>query len=141
MTMHATIYGRAAFDARQHLTKAGKPMTTLRLAVDVSNRDAPEQETLWIDALAFGRVADDLARVGKGQMVSAMGKVVRGQYTSKEGEIRESWSLLTDAVITARTGRPGQRRSQTHGTAPPVPPDSQSADPQSPEFDDPLPEL
>ncbi|MCF7995357.1 MAG: single-stranded DNA-binding protein [Chromatiaceae bacterium] len=136
MTMHATLYGRAAFDARQYLTKAGKPMTTLRLAVDVSNRDAIEQETLWIDALAFGRAADDLARVEKGQMVSAMGKVVRGQYTSKEGEIRERWSLLTEAVITARTGRPGQHRSQDTSTHPPAQPD-----PQAPDFDDPLPDF
>lgn len=136
MTMHATIYGRAAFDARQHTTKTGKPMTTLRLAVDVTNRDALEQETLWVDALAFGRAADDLARVEKGQMVSAMGRVTRGQYTSKEGEVRERWSLLTETVITARSGRPGQRRSQGPNTPPPVPPD-----PQEPDFDDPLPDF
>ena len=136
MSMHATIYGRAAFDARQHTTKTGNPMTTLRLAVDVTNRDALEQETVWFNALAFGHVAADLARVEKGQMVSAMGKVTRGQYTTKEGEVRESWSLLTDAIITARSGRPGQRRSKDPSTPPPV-----SPDPPPPDFDDPLPDL
>ena len=136
MSMHATIYGRAAFDARQHITKTGNPMTTLRLAVDVTNRDALEPETVWFNALAFGRAAEDLARVEKGQMVSAMGKVTRGQYTTQEGEVRESWSLLADAVITARSGRPGQRRRQDPRTPPQGPPD-----PQAPDFDDPLPEM
>jgi single-strand DNA-binding protein len=141
MSMHATIYGRAAFDARQLTTKTGKPMTTLRLAVDVTNRDALEPETVWFNALAFGRVAEDLARIEKGQMVSAMGKVTRGQYITQEGEVRESWSLLTDAIITARSGRPGQRRSQDPNTPPPGPPDPQAPDPQAPDFDDPLPEM
>jgi single-strand DNA-binding protein len=111
--MHATIYGRAAFDPRQHQTKAGQPMTTCRLAVDVTGRDESDPQTMWIDVLGFGRAAEDLARVEKGAMVSAMGRVTKGSYTAKDGETRETWALLADAVLTARAGRPGARKTST----------------------------
>jgi len=120
MSMQATVYGRAAFEPRQHQTKAGKPMASARLAVDVTGKD-DEQQTLWLDVLAFGRAADDLARVEKGGMVSAMGRVTRGTYTAKDGTERESWTLLADAVITARSGRPGQRRQPQQRAPAPAP--------------------
>lgn len=133
MSMHSTIYGRAAFDAREHTTKAGKPMASCRLAVDVTGKDASDQETLWADALAFGRAAEDLARVEKGQFVSAMGKLTRGQFVGKDGVARESWTLLADGVVTARSGRPGQRRQPGNGARQQRP----QHDPQVP-FDDPM---
>lgn len=110
MSMTATIYGRCAFDPRQHTTKSGKDMTTARLAVDVTGRDESDQQTMWVDVLAFGRAADDLSRAEKGQFVSAMGKVTRGTFTTKDGTEREQWTLLADGIVTARTGRPGSRK-------------------------------
>jgi single-strand DNA-binding protein len=135
MTMTATVYGRCAFDPRQHITQTGKPMTTARLAVDVTGRDESDQQTMWVDVLAFGRSADDLSRAEKGQHVSAMGKVTRGTYTTKDGTEREQWTLLADGVVTARSGRPGGRKSngaQVQNRA--------SAQQQAPaDFDDRLP--
>jgi len=113
MSMTAVIYGRAAFDPREHQTKTGQPMTTCRLAVDVTGRDSSDEQTIWIDVLGFGRAAEDLARVEKGSMVSAMGRATKGSYTAKDGTERENWTLLADAVLTARAGRPGARKTGT----------------------------
>ena len=114
MTMHATVYGRASFEPRQHVTKSGKDMTTCRLAVDVTGQ-GEEQMTLWPDVLAFGRSAEVLAAVEKGQMVSAMGRVTMSRYTAKDGTEREQLSLLADTIVTARSGRPGGRRPKSNG--------------------------
>ena len=111
MSMHASIHGRAAFDPRQHTTRKGEPMTTIRLAVDVTGRaEGGDEQTLWLDVLAFGRHAETLARVAKGEMVSAMGTVTRGAYVSKDGEAREAWTMLADSVLTVRSARPGGKR-------------------------------
>jgi single-strand DNA-binding protein len=110
MSIVATVYGRAAFDPRQHVTKGGKDMTTCRLAVDATGHGAEEQQILWVDVLAFGRNAEALARVEKGQMVSAMGKVTLSHFTGKDGTDREQLSLLADSIVTARSGRPGGRK-------------------------------
>jgi len=127
--MNASIHGRVAFEPRQHTTKNGKPMTTARLAVDVTGNG--EQETLWLDVLAFGSNAETLARVAKGESVSAIGRVTRGQYTASNGETRESWSMLADSVLTLRSARPGQRRQPSNGQRPARQPDL-----QAPEFSD-----
>lgn len=135
MSASATIYGRAAFDARTHTTQSGKAMATCRVAVDVTGRDASEAKTWWIDVLAFGRIADELERVEKGKFVSAMGRVTRGTYTTQAGIEREQWTLLADAIVTARTGRPGRRtRPSDQG-----PPRTTAQEPPPAEFDDSLP--
>jgi single-strand DNA-binding protein len=113
MTMTATIYGRLAFDPRQHTTRSGTDMATARVAVDVTGRDATDEQTWWVDVLTFGAQCEQLMKLGKGDMVSAMGRCTRGTYTPAGGETRESWTLLADAIVTARSGRPGQRRRQT----------------------------
>ncbi len=133
MSMTASIHGRAAFDPKQRTTKTGNPMTSCRLAVDVTGRDA-DDETLWLDVLAFGQQAETLARVTKGENLSAIGKVTRGQYTNKAGETRESWTMLADAVLTLRSARPGQRRQAGNGQRPARQPDM-----QAPELNDALP--
>lgn len=111
--MHASITGRAAFDARGHTTRNGNDMASCRLAVDVTGKDADEQQTLWVDVLCFGQQAETLGRVAKGESVSAIGRMTRGVYTPSNGEAREQWTLLADGVMTAASGRPGrQRRKQ-----------------------------
>jgi len=132
MTIHASIHGRAGNDPVQSTTAAGKDMTRLSVAVNAAGLNAETEETLWVSILAFGRVADDLARAAKGQMVTAQGKLTRGHFTGKDGQERESWSLLADAVLTLKSAKPsgkartqGQTRDRTPG------------DPRD-DFDDPL---
>jgi single-strand DNA-binding protein len=65
-------------------------------------------------------------------MVAAMGRLSRGSYTAKDGAQREQWSLLADAVVTARSARPiGPRRDSVTRAAP--------RDPQTPDFDTRIP--
>jgi single-strand DNA-binding protein len=142
MTMTATVYGRAAFEPRQHTTKSGNAMTSIRLAVDVTGRDESDAQTFWVDVLGFGRAADDLAAVAKGAMVSAMGKLTRGTYTGKDGTERESWSLLADSVLSARSGRPGARPQGSRTDRPSDAANRANAAAQAPSgapFDDSLP--
>ena len=110
MTIVASIHGRAGADPVRSTTQSGKDMTRLSVAVDVAGFNAEDEESVWISILAFGRVADDLARAGKGQMVAAMGKLTRSHYTGRDGQERESWSLLADAVLVAASARPGGQR-------------------------------
>lgn len=130
--MTASIHGRVAFDPKERTTKTGKPMTTARLAVDVTGNG--DEETLWLDLLAFGSNAETLARVTKGESVSAIGRVTKGQYTNQAGETRESWSMLADSVLTVRSARPGQRRSAGNGAGQ----SRAQHDLQAPGFDDPI---
>ena len=109
--IYASIHGRIGADPTKTATQSGKDMTRISVVLDVAGHTAETEESLWVSILAFGRVADDLARARKGEMLTAQGKLTRGRYTGRDGTARESWTLVADSVITARSARPsGQRR-------------------------------
>ncbi len=114
MTMIASIHGRLTADPVQRSTKAGKPMTTVTVAIDVTG-NSDEQQTLFIGLLAFNRAADDLARASKGETCTAMGKVTKSVYTPAGGEPRDNWSLLADTVVVAKSARPAGRKAAAPG--------------------------
>ena len=115
--IQASIHGRIGSDPTRTTTANGKDMTRLSVAVDVAGWNAETDETCWVSILAFGKVAETLARAAKGESLTAQGKLTRGRYTGKDGQERESWTLTADAVLTLRSARPGQRKAASNQTS------------------------
>ncbi|WP_295885430.1 single-stranded DNA-binding protein [uncultured Thiohalocapsa sp.] len=131
--MQASIHGRLGKDPQPINTRTGKPMTAASVAVDVSQRD--QESTLWVRVIAFGKLADQLAKHAKGETLSASGRLELSKWTAEDGTARESWQLIADALVSARTVRPGSARSNRQGTTGPPKPSNSDAAP----FDDPVP--
>ena len=114
MSAQLSAYGRLGRDPRPVETSSGKAMTVASRG-DGSRAGKREtgEGTLWLDVVSFGRVADDLARHAKGDLVSVAGRMQLSRFTSStSGEVRESWQVVADALVSARTVRPkGGRRS------------------------------
>ncbi len=108
--IRASIYGRLGADPVERQTRNGKAMVTASLAVSAGRPDADE-ETVWFSLAAFGRTAETLARHAKGDLLAAMGPLHRTRFTGRDGQEREGWSLNVDAIVSARTVRPGGGRS------------------------------
>lgn len=113
----AAVTGRAGRDAERKTAQSGAGYAVASVAVDVAERrrgdqgDQDEREpALWVRVKAFGRTADALAVVRKGETVHASGRLERGRYTARDGTERESWSLLADTVIAARPAASGPAR-------------------------------
>jgi len=113
----SNIYGRLAADPIEKTTKTGKPMALANLAVDVTGQRAEDGdfETMWISLMVFGGQVDALLKARKGEMVAAIGKLTRSHYTGKDGTERESWTLLAESVVTAKSARPGGGRQRPNG--------------------------
>mgnify|MGYP001773615112 CR=1 FL=1 len=113
----SNIYGRLAADPTEKTTRTGKPMALASVAVDVTGQrtEDGDSETLWVSLMAFGNQVDALLKARKGEMVAAIGKLTRSHYTGKDGSERESWTLLAESVITAKTARPGGGRQRPNG--------------------------
>ena len=113
------VYGRLGSDPREHVTSKGGAMATASLAVDVPDRSQGAEggatETLWLRVTAFGRVADDLLLCAKGDPVSASGRLQFSRYQARDGETREQWAIVADALVSARTVRPGGGRRKGDG--------------------------
>ncbi len=108
--MHASAYGRLGQNPRSHETKTGKPMATCTLAVDIAREE--DAGPLWLGIVAFGGKAKDLIRHGKGELISVSGRVQRNTYTTRDGEAREQLQIVADAIVSARTVRPGNARKR-----------------------------
>ena len=108
MTAYASLRGRAVADAVQRETRNGKPMATCRLAVDVERESegGGDSAPWWITALAFGRLAASLAAVQKGDPVSVTGRLERSHFTGRDGQEREGWTCIADALVCARAAKP-----------------------------------
>jgi single-strand DNA-binding protein len=112
--IQTSIYGRLGRDPKAGTTKTGKPMVTASIAVDVG-KSPEEEQTLWVTLLAFDRHAEQLQRHQAGDMVGAMGKLTRSKYTGTDGQERESWGLMVDALHSSRTVRPSGGKRQGAG--------------------------
>jgi len=120
-------------------------MATASVVVDVSAYNADEPVSQWFNLLAFGAAADELLRAQKGQMVALLGKLTKGTYTPAGGEPRESWSLVADTVVCAKSSKPtGKPRAQGQdepgrGQTRDRPPSDARRDAASRRFQDPAP--
>jgi single-strand DNA-binding protein len=109
--MTAAAYGRLGQDPRSITTQSGKPMAAASMAVAVAEQDAPP---LWVSILAFGKVAEDLLRLQKGDMVSVSGRVQRSNWTGNDGVKHEQLQIVADSLVASRLVRPrggGSRQS------------------------------
>ena len=133
--IRACVYGRLGADPVERKVRNDKLMCTVSVAVSVGRPDLGEQ-TLWVSLAAFGRAAEALARHAKGDLLAVMGPLHLNRYTARDGTERQGWSLTVDALMSARTVRPGGSRRRTESAKPA--PAGTPADDGAP-FDDPIP--
>jgi single-strand DNA-binding protein len=111
MSIIANIYGRAGQDGELRASKAGKPWCRVGVACEAgTDRESGEALTQWLTVVAFGRQAEELAKVEKGQSISAIGRIEVNRWTGQDGTEHKGLNLIADAVLTVKSARPGGRK-------------------------------
>ncbi len=105
MTIQAAVHGRLGTEPQERTTKTGTSMTSCSVVADATPGNATGSAALWFNVLAFGKVAGQLTRCRKGDMVSLSGRVTLSQWRDRDGEEHERMGLLADSVVSARTVR------------------------------------
>lgn len=72
--------------------------TTIRCAAGQDKDGATV--SAFVTVLAFGDVADQLARLEKGDTVSAQGPLRPTEYQTKDGETRHGLEIIANALLT-----------------------------------------
>lgn len=109
--MLASIYGRLGKDPR-NIDTAKSPMCVSSVAVDLVDKNG-ETTTQWFGLVAFGKVADILAKHSKGDLIAASGRVQSNSWTNKDDQTQTELQLIADSVISAKAARPSGRQRQS----------------------------
>lgn len=109
-------------------TAKGTAMATTSIAVET--RDG---KPVHIGVMAFGSEAETLLQLDKGDSLAIRGKLELNRWVSSEGEAKERWQLVADALLPGpgkpTRARPAPRTAKSPTQAarrfqqPPGPPD------------------
>jgi single-strand DNA-binding protein len=115
MSGSAALYGRLGADPVQRTSQAGKPWATATLAVDLGSGEDHDSPPQWFGVVAFGRAAEQLCRLSKGDLLSVSGRLQVNRWRDREGAEREQLQVIADSIVSAKTVRPGGGRRRDEG--------------------------
>lgn len=94
MLNSCTFIGRLVRDVEVKITKNGKELAQLTLAVDNRGKDAG---TTYIKCVAFGDTAKFIAQyTRKGTLAAVIGSLKQTDYTNKDGKPVKDYEVLVD---------------------------------------------
>ena len=110
--LSAVIAGQIITEPKSGISKSGTEWANAMVRVAVGqNRETGEQESALVQVGAFGEEAAKLAKLTKGDAVSAAGALKPTTYT-KDGEQRHGLSLTATGILTAYNGASAPTRGK-----------------------------
>ncbi len=106
--IQVSAYGRLGQDPRAIETRSGKAMSVASLAVQPSDEF---EEPLWLNVVAFNRLAEKLLKHSKGECLSVCGRLQRRRW-ERDGKQHEQLQVVADSLVSARTVRPSNARKR-----------------------------
>jgi hypothetical protein len=100
MSIIASVHGRAARDGELRQSQSGKSWCRVSVACEAgSDRESGDAMVQWLTLAAFGRVAEELSTVEKGQTVSAIERLELSRCPAGLGRTASSeracrWSVI-----------------------------------------------
>jgi single-strand DNA-binding protein len=99
--LSALITGTLATDPKHGTSQTGTTWSSCVVRVPCGqNRETGDQESAFVQLACFGSHAEALARLGKGDSISAQGQLKPTVY-QKDGQERHGLSLTATAILTA----------------------------------------
>jgi single-stranded DNA-binding protein len=97
--LSALLSGTLASDPKSGTSKSGTSWSNCIVRVPCGQNKEGEAETAFVQVACFGIYAEALARLGKGDSVSATGSMKPTTY-QKDGQDRHGLSLTATAILT-----------------------------------------
>lgn len=116
------LIGHLGSDPEVRYAQSGTALCTLRLGVTerVKNGDKWEDATAWVDAVTFGKTAENAGQyLQKGRQVYVEGRLRTREYTDKDNNKRQKTEVVANTVLflggkdgggerPAAAGKPGK---------------------------------
>lgn len=114
--INALITGSIVSDPKSGTSKSGTTWANCVVRVPCGqNRETGDQESAFVQVAAFGDEAGKLARLTKGDSVSATGALKPSEYQAKDGTTRHGLSLTATGILTAYQIQKKRGDQKPHG--------------------------
>ena len=100
--LRLSLIGNLGTTPEQRCTQTGAAITSFRVAVNQARRTGEgerEQETHWFRVSAMGYLAEQAARLDRGDRVLIVGRLQLSTYQSRDGERRTGYDVWADEVV------------------------------------------
>jgi single-stranded DNA-binding protein len=98
--LSALLSGTLASDPKSGTSKSGTSWSNCIVRVPCGQNKEGEAETAFVQVACFGSHAEALARLGKGDSISAQGQLKPTVY-QKDGQERHGLSLTATGILSA----------------------------------------
>lgn len=106
MLNKAILMGRLTADPELRRTQSGTSVTSFTLAVGRSFAKPGEQQTDFIDIVAWSKTAEFVAKwFTKGQLVAVAGRIQVRNWEDKNGQKRRSFEIIAEEAHFAEPKR------------------------------------
>lgn len=114
MLNKAVLMGRLTADPELRRTQSGNSVTSFTLAVARNYAKPGEQQTDFIDIVAWSKTAEFVAKwFTKGQLVAVAGRIQVRNWEDKNGQKRRSFEIVADEAHFAEPKREGGQPRET----------------------------
>lgn len=117
------LVGTLVRDPEIRYVGSGAGVTKFRLAVNPNKRDPKPEDTLFIDIVAWEKLAETCnTYLKKGMSCLVEGRLSIRQYEDKEGNKRQATEVVINAMqmLGSRRDREGQESTESFGNGTPV---------------------
>ncbi|NSW55104.1 MAG: single-stranded DNA-binding protein [Armatimonadetes bacterium] len=111
------LVGRIVNDPEMRYTASGMAVVNFRLAVERQRKQEGQQDTDFLDIVAFGKTGEFVAQyLDKGARVGVEGRIQSRNWQTNDGQKRTSVEIVANTVQQLETRQESElRRSQRGG--------------------------
>jgi len=104
------LSGRIVRRPDLRISRTGRPVGTLQLAVPRRRRDGEPRGSLHVDVVTFGHVAEGAAQLAGGEYVTVRGRLGQREWTSGDGAQHARFEIVADELRATAPREQGEDR-------------------------------
>ncbi|EGJ7360673.1 single-stranded DNA-binding protein [Salmonella enterica] len=109
---YMSAHGRLTSDPQIKTSSSGAKLATARLVVSLPCHTSDDGAApLWLGVVCFGKVAEQLQRCKRGDLISVSGAMQISQWQGNDGEAKEQTQVIADSLHSARIVKPYNGRN------------------------------
>ena len=107
---HDVILRGRVMKITERTTTTGKLIVEIGLAIYAGKTEGNYNPSMWMNITCFREVADEAARLQKGQTIQVFGSASYSSW-QKDGEKKEKWNIIANKIEIIERNKPAYNQT------------------------------